>query len=88
MEGNLQQAEAAGAAPVVAVFKQLLRRVQDEKERRIPDEQRLLRQLLRLDSTEERKGLLFAAFKPTRTMGEEGGFVEGPPLIAPPQFIT
>eukprot|EP00607_Mallomonas_marina_P007390 CAMPEP_0182420442 /NCGR_PEP_ID=MMETSP1167-20130531/5244_1 /TAXON_ID=2988 /ORGANISM="Mallomonas Sp, Strain CCMP3275" /LENGTH=631 /DNA_ID=CAMNT_0024596389 /DNA_START=25 /DNA_END=1920 /DNA_ORIENTATION=+ len=87
MEANMQQAAEAGAKPVVDVFKQLLLRVQTERERRLPDEQRLLRQLLRLSDVEERKGLLFAAFKPSKTGNQEGEIVEGPPLVTPPSFI-
>ena len=87
MDANQQQAAVAGAAPVAEVFRRLIARANEQRERNLPDEQKLLRSLMRLDSSEERKGLLFAAFKPTKSMAEDGGFVEGPPLIAPPAFI-
>eukprot|EP01041_Mallomonas_annulata_P004841 gene4841-9645_t len=87
MEANLQQAADAGATPVVDVFRRLIKRMIEERERNLPDEQRLLRQLLRLDDSEERKGLLYAAFKPTKTVTDDGGFREGPPIVAPPRFI-
>ena len=88
MEANLQQASAAGADQVAEVFKKLIRRAADLRERSLPDEQRLLRQLMRVADSEERKGLLYAAFKPSKRLQEEGGLAEGPPLIPPPAFIA
>lgn len=88
MEANMQQAQTAGAAQVVEVFGKLISRMRSEQERNLPDEQRLLRQLLRLASSEERKGLLYAAFKPSKTVNEDGDFVDGPPIIPPPRFIA
>lgn len=88
IEANTQQAELAGATQAVEVLRKLSRRIVDEQDRKLPDEQRLLRALMRIDDKEKRKGLLYDAFKPTKSMAEEGGFVEGPPLISPPMFIN
>eukprot|EP01038_Epipyxis_sp_PR26KG_P004842 gene4842-6787_t len=85
---NTQQAEAAGAVQAAAVLKQLSQRIITESERKLPDEQRLLRALFRLDSAESRKGLIYQAFKPSKSANQEGGIVEGPPLISPPAFIN
>jgi hypothetical protein len=87
IEANIQQAEAAGAAPAAAVMKQLIKRANDEKEKTLPDEQRLLRAMMRIDSSEERKGLLHEGFRPTKTMKSDGEQESGPPLITPPVFI-
>jgi hypothetical protein len=88
MEANAQQARAAGATQAADVLNSLIKRANEEREKKLPDEQRLLRALVRLDDPEERKGLIYAAFKPVKSLTEEGGFVEGPPLIAPPSFIA
>ena len=88
IEANTQQAEAAGATQAADVLRRLSRRIIEEQERKLPDEQRLLRALVRIDDTEKRKGLLYDAFKPQKSMGSEGGLVEGPPLISPPVFIN
>lgn len=88
VEANMQQAQAAGAAQVVEVFGKLIARMRTEQDRNLPDEQRLLRQLLRLSLSEERKGLLYAAFKPSKTMNEDGDLIDGPPIIPPPRFIA
>jgi len=88
MEANAQQARAAGATQAADVITSLVKRANEEREKKLPDEQRLLRALIRLDDSEERKGLLYAAFKPSKSLTEDEGFVEGPPLIAPPSFIA
>jgi len=88
LEANIQQAQAAGATQAAEVLANLVKRANAEREKKLPDEQRLLRALLRLKVSEERKGLLYAAFKPVKTMTEESQFVEGPPLITPPAFIA
>ena len=62
IEANAQQAETAGRKDVVAVLQKLLQRVKDEKERELPDEQRLLRALLRLKDPIKRKELIYDAF--------------------------
>ena len=87
IEANADQAEKAGVTQAAAVLRKLLLRASMEKERKLPDEQRLLRALLKEVSTEKRKELLYEAFKPSKSMNEEGGVVNGPPLIAPPVFI-
>ena len=89
MEANMQQAEQAGAAGegAVQVLKALINRANGEREKGLPDEQRLLRALLKNEISEERKGLLYEAFKPVKSMNEEGEFEEGDPLIKPPMFI-
>jgi len=88
IEANTQQAEMAGATQAADVLRKLSRRIIEEQERKLPDEQRLLRALVRIEDSEKRKSLLYESFKPQKSMGTEGGFVEGPPLIAPPAFIN
>lgn len=88
MEANAQQARVAGATQAADLLDKLKRRVLLERERRLPEEQKLLRQLMRIESSEDRKGLLFQAFKASKSMTEEGELVDGPPLVTPPVFIN
>lgn len=88
IEANTQMAEAAGAKPAADVLKSLSKRIIEEKERKLPDEQRLLRALMRENRTEKRKELLFEAFKPSKSMNQDGQIVSGAPLISPPLFIN
>lgn len=88
LEANTQQAEGAGAVQAVEVLKRLTKRIAEEKDRKLPEEQKLLRALMRIGDTEERKGLLSEAFKASKIIGEGGGFEDGPPLISPPMFIN
>jgi hypothetical protein len=88
LEANTQQAEGAGATQAVEVLKRLTKRIAEEKDRKLPDEQKLLRALMRIGDTEERKGLLSEAFKASKIIGEGGNFEDGPPLISPPMFIN
>jgi hypothetical protein len=88
LEANTQQAEDAGAEQAVAVLKKLAKRIAEEKDRKLPEEQKLLRALMRIGDSEERKGRLSEAFKATKLASEDGGFQEGPPLISPPMFIN
>ncbi len=37
---------------------------------------------------EKRKEYLYDAFKPAKSLSEEGSVVSGPPLISPPVFIN
>jgi hypothetical protein len=41
-----------------------------------------------LNSTEERKGLLYDAFKPSKVANAEGELVEGSPTVTPPVLIA
>lgn len=89
IEANAQQAEQAGREDVSDVLKGLLVKVQEEKEKDLPDEQRLLRALLRLDTEAKRTGLLYDAFKPSvKFDAEEQNHKEGPPMISPPLFMN
>jgi len=89
IEVNIQQAEKAGVKQAADVLRILLKRVIEERERKLPDEQRLLRALLRQTDSEKRKELLYEAFKPMKSMNSEtGAFTEGAPLISPPSFIN
>lgn len=88
MEANAQQAKAAGATQAAEVITKLVQKIRDEQERSLPDEQRLLRALMRIKDSEERKGLIYQAFKPAKSANEEGEIIEGPPLISPPAFIN
>ena len=88
IEANIQQATNAGALDAVEVLKKLLKRINLERDRLQPDDQRLLRALLKLNSSEERKGLLYDTFRPVKVQNAEGDWVDGPPLITPPVFIN
>ncbi len=88
IEANTQQAEQAGAKQAADVLRKLSARILLEKERKLPDEQRLLRALIRVQDSKKRKELLFEAFKPSKSMGQEGEINDGPPLISPPAFIN
>lgn len=88
IEANIQQAKAAGAVGASKVLSKLVQRVNVERDRIQPDEQRLLRALLKVDDSEKRKGLLYEAFKPSKLQSEDLGWVDGPPLITPPAFIN
>eukprot|EP00596_Hydrurales_sp_CCMP1899_P009979 CAMPEP_0119051438 /NCGR_PEP_ID=MMETSP1177-20130426/73051_1 /TAXON_ID=2985 /ORGANISM="Ochromonas sp, Strain CCMP1899" /LENGTH=615 /DNA_ID=CAMNT_0007030637 /DNA_START=289 /DNA_END=2136 /DNA_ORIENTATION=+ len=88
IEANIQQAELAGANQAVEVLKRLNKRINDDKDKKLPDEVRLLRALMRIEVSEERKGLLYDAFKAQKIMTEEEGVTDGPPLISPPMFIN
>lgn len=87
MEANQQQAAQAGS-PAAGVLKMLLERLQEEKTKDLPDEQRLLRALLKEDTPEKRRELLFEAFKPQKSMDNDGVMTEGAPIISPPLFIN
>eukprot|EP01035_Chromulina_nebulosa_P020381 gene20381-26450_t len=88
IEGNIQQAEQAGAKPAADLLRRLVNRITEEKDRKLPDEQRLIRALIREPNSERRKNLLFEAFKPSKSVDNDGKIVEGSPLISPPSFIT
>ena len=88
IEANTQQAEQAGAKQAADILRKLLARITLEKERKLPDEQRLLRALIRVQDPKKRKELIFEAFKPSKSIGQEGEIIEGPPLISPPAFIN
>jgi len=88
IEANIQQAKEAGAVGASEVLSKLVQRVNVERDRIQPDEQRLLRALLKVDDSEKRKGLLYEAFKPTKLQSDDMGWVDGPPLITPPAFIN
>lgn len=87
IEANAQQAKAAGAIAAAEVLGQLFKRAREETERKLPEEQKLLRALMRINEKDERKGLLYEAFRPTKSLSAEGEVSQGPPLIAPPAFI-
>lgn len=88
IEANVQQAEAAGALPAAKVLRTLNARIKEERERRLPDEQRLMRALLREPNSEKRKSLLYEAFRPMKSIDQDGNIAEGAPLISPPSFIN
>jgi hypothetical protein len=88
IEANQQQAQQAGATQAAEVLRNLSKRIMEEQERTLPDEQRLLRALMRIQNSDKRKGLLYDAFKPAKSMDNEGVMSEGAPLISPPLFIN
>jgi hypothetical protein len=88
LQGNIQQAEQAGAMDIANLLRTLAKRIASEKERKLPDEQRLLRALLRETESEKRKSLLYEAFKPSKSMNEDGEVTQGAPTISPPSFIN
>ena len=52
LEANAQQAEAAGATAPAEVLRKLIAKANEEREKRLPDEQRLLRALIKLEDKE------------------------------------
>jgi hypothetical protein len=88
IEANIQQADNNGVKQAADILRKLNQRIQSEKEKQLPDETRLMRALMKIQETEERKGLLYNAFKPTKTMNADSELEEGPPLISPPLFIN
>lgn len=88
IEGNIQQAQTSNATEAVTLLKSLRKRITEETERKLPDEQKLLRALLRETDSIKRKTLLFEAFSPTKSMSTDGNILQGPPLISPPSFIN
>jgi hypothetical protein len=88
IEGNIQQAEAANAVDAVKLLRMLNKRIAEEKEKKLPDEQRLLRALLREANSEKRKSLLYEAFRPSKSLNDDGEVLQGAPLISPPSFIN
>lgn len=88
IEANAEQAQAAGALKPAEVLRKLRLRITTENERKLPDEQRLLRVLMREDSSSKRKEFLYEAFKPSKSMNEDSQIISGPPLISPPVFIN
>lgn len=88
IEANAQQAEQAGNKQVADLLVTMGVRIQEERERSLPDEQRLLRALLRLDTKQKRINLMVDAFEPTSIVNQDGTKGEGPPMITPPLFIN
>ena len=88
IEANIQQAENNGVKQAADLLRRLNQRIQSEKEKQLPDETRLMRALMKMQDTEERKGLLYNAFKPVKSMNSDSELEEGPPLISPPLFIN
>ena len=88
IEANAEQAQAAGALKPAELLRKLRLRIKTENERKLPDEQRLLRVLMLEESSPKRKELLFEAFKPSKSMNDDSQIVSGPPLISPPVFIN
>ena len=89
MEANMQQALAAGPRGVTAakVLRALVDRANQENERKLPDEQQLLRALLRVDESEKRKTLIYEAFRQQNRLNDDKEMVMCEPLIKPPMFI-
>jgi len=64
LEANIDQAGKAGAAPAVKVMTMLRERAMEFKDQSMPDEVRVIRQLLRTDGEAARRAILAEAFKP------------------------
>lgn len=88
IEANAEQAQTAGALKPAELLRRLRLRIKTENERKLPDEQRLLRVLMLEDSSAKRKEFLFEAFKPSKAMNDDSQIISGPPLISPPVFIN
>ena len=87
MEANQQQAAAAGS-PAANVLKMLIDRIQEEKSKDLPDEQKLLRVLMKIEDSEKRKEVLYEHFSVQKSMDNDGVVNEGAPLVSPPLFIN
>jgi hypothetical protein len=89
IEGNIQTAKQENAQGAVQLLSKLLQRIAEEKERKMPEQQRLLRHLMQLSSSDKRKEALYNAFRPSKKLNDRTGEFEtnGPPEVAPPVFI-
>jgi len=103
LEANVNQAEAAGARGPAELMKRLLKRAYEEKDKQSTSKEiKLLRQLLRVDNTEERTALLTDAFTPKVGLlvpgtaenamkavdGEQPEEEKAVPEVPPPDFIN
>lgn len=103
LEANANQAAAAGATGPAQLMKKLGKRASEEKDKQSQTKEiRLLRQLLRADSQDERESLLTEAFTPKTQLLVEGNSAnamkamdgelpeeEKPkPAVPPPDFIN
>ncbi|CAM9144394.1 unnamed protein product [Chrysoparadoxa australica] len=89
MEGNIQQAVAAGAAGPEQLLRKLMSKAQSEMDNKMEPEKKLLRQLMRTDDSETRKELLKEAFRPrAKLMLSEGQETSEEPNVLPPAFLN
>jgi hypothetical protein len=103
LEANANQAAAAGATGPAQLMKKLGKRASEEKDKQSQTKEiRLLRQLLRAESQDERENLLTEAFTPKSQLLVEGNSAnvmkamdgelpeeEKPkPAVPPPDFIN
>ena len=63
-------------------------RVEEERVSLLPEEQKLLRSLLKQEDSEKRRELIYDAFKPAKNMDDDGRICDGAPNISPPLFIN
>ena len=68
LEGNIASAKKQGADKAVHLLSRILVCLKKELERNLPAEQKLLRELLRVKSSQKRKELLYNAFKPNKVI--------------------
>eukprot|EP00614_Pseudopedinella_elastica_P011749 CAMPEP_0172592580 /NCGR_PEP_ID=MMETSP1068-20121228/11590_1 /TAXON_ID=35684 /ORGANISM="Pseudopedinella elastica, Strain CCMP716" /LENGTH=549 /DNA_ID=CAMNT_0013389641 /DNA_START=47 /DNA_END=1696 /DNA_ORIENTATION=- len=90
LEANIEAATKAGAAPAAQLMAKLKERAQLELDKLKPADQRLMAQLIRTSSSEERKKLLEAAFEPKQSVlltMEDSDEAPPEPEVPPPQFI-
>ena len=91
LEANIQAATSAGATEPAAVMTKIKERATLELDKLKDPEQRLMSQLLREDSSEERVNLLTKAFTPVQSLlinaGEGEENQEAMPEVSPPNFI-
>jgi len=68
LEANIDQARKAGAEPAAQVMTMLKEKALEYKDSSLPDEIRLIRQLLRTDDVDARETLMTEAFRPKEKM--------------------
>jgi hypothetical protein len=72
-QANLQQAQEAGATAATQILSRLLKRINLENDRSVSADRRLLRSLVRTDSSDFRKQLIYDAFKPKQHVNFNDG---------------
>jgi len=103
LEANVNQAKAAGATGPAQLMERLVKRAYEEKDKQSTSKEiKLIRQLLRVDDTEERTALLTDAFTPKQGLlvpgtaenamkaaeGEQPEEEKPMPEVPPPDFIN
>ena len=88
LEANIDQANKAGAAPAAEVMSKLKEKAIEFKDASLPEEIRLIRQLLRTDDEDARKTLMVEAFQPRERMLLADGTESKPQNVNGRRFVS